>query len=63
MYYHHRKETPVIKRFVEIDDATYKALSIVAKSKGFATVEELLTAFAKNFSTGCSVTLKKTEAA
>lgn len=52
-----------MKMYVEITDVTYAALDALAKSKGFATVEELLTAFAKDFSTGCSVTLKSIEAA
>ena len=52
-----------MKTLIEIDAATYAALEKVAKDKGFSTVEELLTAFAKNFSTGCSVTLKATAAA
>ena len=45
------------KTFVEIDEYTLRELKKVAKSNGCKTVEELLTAFAKNFSTGCSVTL------
>ena len=48
-----------MKRFVEIDDETMKSLEAKAKENGFSTVEELLEAFAKDFSTGCSVTLKK----
>lgn len=52
-----------MKKYVEIDDATYEALTALATNKGFSTVEELLTAFAKDFSTGCSVTLRATEAA
>ena len=45
------------KKFVEIDDATLLDLEKIAKENGFASVEELLTAFAINLSTGCSVTL------
>lgn len=45
------------KKFVEINDTTLLALEKIAKESGFTSVEELLTAFAKNFSTGCSVTL------
>ena len=45
------------KKFVEIDEATIRDLEKIAKENGFASIEELLTAFAKNFSTGCSVTL------
>ena len=45
------------KKFVEIDEATLRNLEKIAKDNGFTSVEELLTAFAKNFSTGCSVTL------
>lgn len=48
-----------MKTFVEIDDDAYKALEEKAKEKGFSSVEELLEAFAKDFSTGCSVTLKR----
>lgn len=51
-----------MKKFVEIDVVTYEALNALATSKGFATVEELLTAFANDFSTGCSVTLRATAA-
>ena len=43
--------------FVEIDEATLLNLEKIAKECGFISVEELLTAFAKNFSAGCSVTL------
>ena len=42
-------------KFVEIDDATLLDLEKIAKDNGFTSIEELLTAFAKNFSTGCSV--------
>ena len=45
------------KKFVEIDDATLLDLEKIAKDNGFTSIEELLTEFAKNFSTGCSVTL------
>ena len=44
-------------QFVEIEPVTYEALLSIAQKLGFATVEKLLTEFAKNFSTGCSVTL------
>ena len=40
------------KKFVEIDDATLLDLEKIAKDNGFTSIEELLTAFAKNFSTG-----------
>lgn len=56
-----RKETQKMKKFVEIDDKTLEALTNLAHIKGFSTVEELLTAFADGFSTGCSVTLQTTE--
>jgi hypothetical protein len=52
-----------MKQLVEIDEATFVALAKLAAEKGFSSVEELLTAFAKDFSTGCSVTLGKTDAA
>ena len=45
------------KTFVEIDRATLLNLEKIATDSGFASVEELLTTFAKNFSSGCSVTL------
>ena len=45
------------KKFVEIDGDTFLDLEKIAKDNGFTSIEELLTAFAKNFSTGCSVTL------
>ena len=45
------------KKFVEIDDAPLLNLEKIAKDNGFTSIEELLTAFAKNFSTRCSVTL------
>ena len=45
------------KMFVEIDANTLRNLEKIAKESGFVSVDELLTAFAKNFSTGCSVTL------
>ena len=45
------------KRLVEIDEATFKDLEKVAKDNGFSSVEELLTAFANDFSSGGSVTL------
>lgn len=45
------------KQFVEIDPETYKALEKIAHDNGLNDVEELLSAFAKNFSIGCSVTL------
>lgn len=44
------------KQFVEIDPKVYEDLERVARDNGM-TVAELLEAFAKNFSTGCSVTL------
>lgn len=53
-----------MKRLVEIEETVYSNLEKVAAENGCATVEELLTKFAENFSTGCSVTLRaKTEAA
>ena len=45
------------KQFVEIDETTYDALVKVAQKNGCDSVEMLLIEFAKNFSTGCSVTL------
>ena len=45
------------KTFVEIDEATLRDLEKIAEEHGFSSIDELLTAFAKNFSTGCSVTL------
>lgn len=45
------------KKFVEIDEATYDALTKVAHANGFDSVEKLLTKFAQDFSSGCSVTL------
>ena len=45
------------KQFVEIDETTLLALEKIASDNGFESVEKLLTAFAKGFSTGCSVTL------
>lgn len=46
-----------MKKFVEIDPKTYRALEAIAKEHGCSSVEELLTRFAENFSRGCSVTL------
>ena len=43
--------------FIEIEENTYNALSTIAQREGVGTVEKLLTMVAKNFSTGCSVTL------
>ena len=48
-----------MKQFIEIADETMNALEQKAKDNGFTSVEELLEAFAKDFSTGCSVTLKR----
>ena len=48
-----------MKEKIEIDDKTYADLEKVAKRNGYETVEELLTAIAENFSTGCSVTLPR----
>lgn len=47
------------KIFVEIDEATFSNLERVAKYNGFSSVEELLVAFASDFSIGCSVTLRR----
>ena len=47
-----------MRKFVEIDDEIYAKLEKQAHEKGFSCVEELLAAFAKNFSTGCSVTCR-----
>lgn len=44
--------------FIEIEENTYNALSTIAQREGVGTVEKLLTMVAKNFSTGCSVTLQ-----
>lgn len=52
------KENMMRKKFVKIDEATYDALVKVAHDNGFDSVEKLLTEFAEDFSTGCSVTLK-----
>ena len=46
-----------MRKFVEIDEATYNQLEAIAKKNGCDTVEKLLTDFASDFSTGCSVTL------
>lgn len=43
--------------YVEIETATYALLEQVARDNGIATVDELLTRFALDFSHGCSVTL------
>lgn len=45
-------------RCVKIDEAVYANLEKVASRNGMKSVEDLLTAFAKNFSSGCSVTIK-----
>ena len=45
------------KKFVEINEKTLAELEKIAKDNNFGSVEELLTAFAMNFSSGCSVTL------
>lgn len=47
------------KKFVEIDDITFRRLERLVAENGFSSVDELLTAFAQNFSAGCSVTLTK----
>ena len=46
-----------MSKFVEIDDSTYSNLEEVAKRNGYDSVEKLLTQFANDFSSGCSVTL------
>ena len=48
-----------MKEKIEIENEVYANLEAVAKKNGYATVEELLTAIAQNFSTGCSVTLPR----
>ena len=45
------------KQYVEIAPDTYCALERIAQENGLESVEDLLTIFAENFSTGCSVTL------
>lgn len=52
-----------MKEMIEIDNDVYASLEAVAKKNGYSSVEELLTAIAKNFSTGCSVTLPRKAAA
>ena len=47
------------KQFVEIDESVFSDLEKIAKENGFSSVENLLTALAKGFSAGCSVTLLK----
>ena len=49
-------------QFVEIDQETLARLEKVAEANGYPSVEKLLTAFALQFSTGCSVTLQPTGA-
>lgn len=44
-------------KFVEINEETYNQLAALAEKNGFDSVEKLLTNFANEFSTGCSVTL------
>lgn len=51
------------KQLVKIDEDTYHALKAIAEKNGLSSVEELLTQFAKNFSSGCSVTLASSNAA
>lgn len=46
-----------MRKFVQIDDATYGKLEALAEKNGYESVEKLLTDFASKFSTGCSVTL------
>lgn len=46
-----------MKQFIEIEPDTYRALQAIAKENGCPSVEILLTKFAENFSSGCSVTL------
>ncbi len=50
------------KRFVEIDEETLERLEKVAEANGYPSVEKLLTEFAIQFSTGCSVTLTQARA-
>lgn len=44
------------KQFVEIDAEVYARLEAVAREKGYESVEKMLTAFAFEFSGGCSYT-------
>lgn len=48
-----------MKQFIEIATDTYRSLESIAKKSGCTSVEELLTKFAVDFSTGCSVTLTR----
>ena len=57
-----KKEKTMSNQFVEIDQETLERLEKVAKANGYSSVEKLLTAFALQFSTGCSVTLQPTKA-
>ena len=45
------------KAFVEIPEEVLADLEKRAHESGFSSVAEFLEAFAKNFSSGCSVTL------
>lgn len=44
------------KQYVEIDAEVYARLEAVAREKGYESVEKMLTAFAFEFSGGCSYT-------
>lgn len=47
------------KKFVEIDADTFDAIEKIAHDNGFDSVEKFLTRFALDFSSGCSVTIRK----